>query len=168
MANLYSFPEQTQCRQRPSLTPSSDPQTQDRQVPKSMSEPTFNPTGLLGDRYDLLRQEMQKRSRTSAQRPRESPFTGGMLGALEEYENQQTNMSHPRRTWVDAWEAGAGVSRAPSRRSYHAFEEPQYYNRPRKTSSVSSTRTDSIYCAQTGVTPPPLLDVSSTIPQRRP
>ncbi|KAJ4123065.1 hypothetical protein NW768_010058 [Fusarium equiseti] len=124
-----------------------------------MSEPTFSPTGLLGDRYDLLRQEMEDRSRSAASRPRESPFNGGLLGALEEYENQQM----PR-----GQQAGWSLARAPSRRSSRGPDDAQYVNRPRRTSSVSSTRTDSIYCAQTGVTPPPLLDMSTAVPQRHP
>ncbi|CAG1959230.1 unnamed protein product [Fusarium graminearum] len=168
MANLYSFLEQTQRRPRQSLTPSSDPQTQGAQVRQSMSEPTFSPTGLLGDGYDLLRQEMEERSRAATQRPRESPFNGGLLGALDEYENQQMDTTRGLRTSSDTWGVGAGLSRTPSRRSYRASDDLQYPNRPRRTSSVSSTRTDSIYCAQTGFTPPPLLDMSSTVPQRQP
>ena len=82
-----------------------------------------------------------------------------MLGALEEYENQQI----PR-----GQQAGWSLAGAPSRRSSRGLDDAQYVNRPRRTSSVSSTRTDSIYCAQTGVTPAPLLDMSSTAPQRQP
>ncbi|PTD10943.1 hypothetical protein FCULG_00011264 [Fusarium culmorum] len=118
MANLYSFPEQTQRRPRPSLTPSSDPQTQGPQVRQSIPEPTFSPTGLLGDRYDLLRQEMEERSRAATQRPRDSPFNGGLLGALDEYENRQTEVPRGQRTSSDTWGVGAGLSRTPSRRSY--------------------------------------------------
>ncbi|KAF5229649.1 hypothetical protein FAUST_10286 [Fusarium austroamericanum] len=121
MANLYSFLEQTQRRPRQSLTPSSDPQTQGAQVRQSMSEPTFSPTGLLGDGYDLLRQEMEERSRAATQRPRESPFNGGLLGALDEYENQQMDTTRGQRTSSDTWGVGAGLSRTPSRRSYHGF-----------------------------------------------
>ncbi|KAH7192784.1 uncharacterized protein B0J16DRAFT_394752 [Fusarium flagelliforme] len=151
MENSSSSPRQTSRRPQPSL-----PQVQ---IPKAMSEPTFSPTGLLGDRYDLLRQEMEERSRSAANRPRDSPFHGGLLGALEEYENQQI----PR-----GQQAGWSLARAPSRRSSRGPDDAQYINRPRRTSSVSSTRTDSIYCAQTGVTPAPLLDMSSTAPQRQP
>lgn len=151
MENSSSSQRQTNLRPQPSL-----PQVQ---IPKAMSEPTFSPTGLLGDRYDLLRQEMEERSRSTANRPRESPFNGGLLGALEEFEYQQM----PR-----GQQAGWSLARAPSRRSSRGPDDAQYVNRPRRTSSVSSTRTDSIYCAQTGVTPAPLLDMSSTAPQRQP
>ncbi|KAL3607629.1 hypothetical protein FPOAC2_02615 [Fusarium poae] len=168
MANLYSFPEQTHRPLRPSLTPSTDPQSQEPQAYQSMSEPTFSPTGLLGDRYDLLRQEMVERSRAAMQRPRESPFNDGLLGALDEYENQQAERPRGQRSSSDTWGVGVGLSRVPSRRSYRGSGDFQYPNRPRRTSSVSSTRTDSLYCAQTGVTPPPLLDMSSTVPQRQP
>jgi hypothetical protein len=168
MANLYSFPEETQRRLPPSLTPSSNPQRQELQAPKSMPEPTFNPTGLLGNTYDLLRQEMEERSRVASRRPRESPFNGGLLGALEEYENQQADITRRQRSSSDTWVDGAGLARVPSRRSYRGPEDFQYLNQPRRTSGVSSTRTDSLYCAQTGVTPPPLLDMSSTVPRRQP
>ncbi|KAG8357832.1 hypothetical protein FVEN_g4318 [Fusarium venenatum] len=168
MANLYSSLEETHRPLRPSLTPSTDSQRQEAQAHQSMSEPTFSPTGLLGDRYDLLRQEMEERSRAATQRPRENPFNGGLLGALDEYENQQVEVPRGQITSSDTWGVGAGLSRAPSRRSYRGSDDLQYPNRPRRTSSVSSTRTDSIYCAQTGVTPPPLLDMSSTVPQRQP
>ncbi|KAJ4005707.1 hypothetical protein NW752_011034, partial [Fusarium irregulare] len=152
MENSSSSQRQTNRRPQPSL-----PQVQ---IPKAMSEPTFSPTGLLGDRYDLLRQEMEERSRSAANRPGESPFNGGLLGALQEYENQQINRGQ---------QAGWSLARAPSRRSSRDLDDDaQYVNRPRRTSSVSSTRTDSIYCAQTGVTPAPLLDMSSTAPQRQP
>jgi hypothetical protein len=50
--------------------------------------------------------------------------------------------------------------------SYRSQPPSQDFTRPR-TLSVASVRTDSIYCAQTGVTPPPLLDMTSTLPQRQ-
>ncbi|XEU99931.1 hypothetical protein FSHL1_005218 [Fusarium sambucinum] len=152
MANLYSSLEQTQRPFRPSLAPSTDHQRQEAQAHQSMSEPTFSPTGLLGDRYVTLRHEMEERSRAATQRPRESPFNGGLLGALDEYENQQAQVPRGQRTSSDTWGVGAGLSRTPSRRSYRGSDNLQYPNRPRRTSSVSSTRTDSIYCAQTGTT----------------
>ncbi|CEI66293.1 unnamed protein product [Fusarium venenatum] len=119
MANLYSSLEETHRPLRPSLTPSTDSQRQEAQAHQSMSEPTFSPTGLLGDRYDLLRQEMEERSRAATQRPRENPFNGGLLGALDEYENQQVEVPRGQITSSDTWGVGAGLSRAPSRRSYH-------------------------------------------------
>ncbi|EKJ72978.1 hypothetical protein FPSE_06874 [Fusarium pseudograminearum CS3096] len=145
MANLYSFPEQTQRRPRPSLTPSSDPQTQGAQVRQSISEPTFSPTGLLGDRYDLLRQEMEERSRAATQRPRDSPFNGGLLGALDEYENRQMEVPRGQRTSSDTWGVAAGLSRTPSRRSYRGFDDLQYPNRPRRTSNGCHSATSAGY-----------------------
>lgn len=155
MENSSSFPGQPNRRPQLSL--------HQAQIPKAMSEPTFSPTGLLGDRYDLLREEMEERSRSAANRPRESPFNGGLPGALEEYENQQIPSGQR-----PSYDAGWSLSRAPSRRSSRGPDDAQYINRPRRTSSVSSTRTDSLYCAQMGVTPAPLLDMSSTAPQRQP
>lgn len=151
MENSSSSQRQTNRRPQPSL-----PQVQ---ILKAVSEPTFSPTGLLGHRYDLLRQEMEERSRSAVSRPGESPFDGGLLGALEEYGNQQ--IPHDQQ-------AGWSLARAPYRRSSRGPDDAQYVNRPRRTSSVSSTRTDSIYCAQTGVAPAPLLDMSSPAPQRQP
>ncbi|RFN52052.1 hypothetical protein FIE12Z_3604 [Fusarium flagelliforme] len=118
MENSSSSPRQTNRRPQPSL-----PQVQ---IPKAMSEPTFSPTGLLGDRYDLLRQEMEERSRSATNRPRDSPFNGGLLGALEEYENQQI----PR-----GQQAGWSLARALSRRSSRGPDDAQYVNRPRRTSN---------------------------------
>jgi hypothetical protein len=49
--------------------------------------------------------------------------------------------------------------------SYRSQPPSQDSTRPR-TLSIASMRTDSLYYAQTGVTPPPLLDMTST-PQRQ-
>ncbi|ENH74468.1 hypothetical protein FOC1_g10009883 [Fusarium oxysporum f. sp. cubense race 1] len=119
---------------------------------ESLSEP-FSPTGLLGERYDLLKQQMEARSRIT--NPNDSPFTRGLLGSLAESENRVYRPSY------DSTRAAGGLSRSASPTS----SSNQY--RPRRIPSVSSVRTDSIYCAQSGVTPPPLLDISSTLPQRR-
>ncbi|KAF5634690.1 hypothetical protein F52700_5883 [Fusarium sp. NRRL 52700] len=119
---------------------------------ESRSEP-FSPTGLLGERYDLLKQQMEARSRIT--NPNDSPFTRGLLGSLAESE------SRGYRASSDSTRPPGGLSRATSTAS-----SSNRYG-PRRTPSVSSVRTDSIYCAQSGVTPPPLLDISPTLPQRR-
>ncbi|KAH7163807.1 hypothetical protein DER46DRAFT_311881 [Fusarium sp. MPI-SDFR-AT-0072] len=118
----------------------------------SPSEP-FSPTGLLGERYDLLKQQMEVRLRVTGKH--DSPFTRGLLGSLAESE------ARSYRPLYDGARAAAGLSRAAST----ASSLNRY--RPRRTPSASSVRTDSIYCAQSGVTPPPLLDISLTLPQRR-
>ncbi|KAF5704315.1 hypothetical protein FMUND_12595 [Fusarium mundagurra] len=122
----------------------------DRQSP---SEP-FSPTGLLGERYDLLKQQMEARSRVTEQN--NSPFTRGLLGSLAESESRGY-----RPPYHSSGSTG-GIHRAASM----ASSSSRYG--PRRTPSVSPIRTDSMYCAQSGVTPPPLLDISSALPQRRP
>ncbi|CVL02084.1 uncharacterized protein FMAN_08204 [Fusarium mangiferae] len=119
---------------------------------ESLSEP-FSPTGLLGEQYDLLKQQMEARSRIN--NPNDSPFTRGLLGSLADFESRGYRPSYDR-------------ARAPGG-LYGSESTASSSNRcgPRRTPSVSSVRTDSIYCAQSGVTPPPLLDISPTLPQRR-
>ncbi|KAF5984573.1 hypothetical protein FBULB1_3297 [Fusarium bulbicola] len=119
---------------------------------ESRSEP-FSPTGLRGERYDLLKQQMEARSRITNQN--DSPFTRGLLGSLAESESRGYRPSY------NSTGPAGGLSRATSTAS-----SSNRYG-PRRTSSVSSVRTDSIYCAQAGFTPPPLLDISPTLPQRR-
>lgn len=119
---------------------------------ESLSEP-LSPTGLLGEQYDLLKQQMEARSRIS--NASDGPFTRGLLGSLAESE------SRGFRSPYDTTRAPGGLSRSAST----ASSSNRY--RPRRTPSVSSTRTDSIYCARSGVTPPPLLDISPALPQRR-
>ncbi|KAH6969346.1 hypothetical protein DER45DRAFT_608062 [Fusarium avenaceum] len=125
-------------------------------------EPTFSPTGLLGNRYDERRQEMEARSQ-EAKQAHESPFTGGLLQSLAEFEEQRLI----RTSHVPSYENfGRTPTRAASM-STTSYRQPpsQDFTRPR-TLSVASVRTDSIYCAHTGITPPPLLDMTST-PQRQ-
>src|SRR6478735_8657867 len=98
---------------------------------ESLSEP-FSPTGLLGERYDLLKQQMEARSRIT--NPNDSPFTRGLLGSLAESENRVYRPSY------DSTRAAGGLSRSASTTS----SSNQY--RPRRIPSVSSVRTDSIYC----------------------
>lgn len=119
---------------------------------ESLSEP-FSATGLLGEKYDLLKQQMEARSQMT--KPNDSPFKRGLLGSLAESEGRGCRDSY------DTNRAPRGLSRSASTASSS--------NRcgPRRTPNVSSVRTDSIYCAQSGVTPPPLLDISPTLPQRR-
>ncbi|KAF4955613.1 hypothetical protein FGADI_4448 [Fusarium gaditjirri] len=119
---------------------------------ESLSEP-FSPTGLLGERYDLLKQQMEARSRIT--NPSDGPSTRGLLGSLAESESRGYRPSY------DSTRSAGELSRAASTAS-----SSNRYG-PRRTPSVSSVRTDSIYCAQSGVTPPPLLDISSTLPRRR-
>ncbi|CAJ0541131.1 Ff.00g078970.m01.CDS01 [Fusarium sp. VM40] len=121
-------------------------------------EPTFSPTGLLGNRYDERRKEMEARSQ-EAKQAHESPFTGGLLQSLTEFEEQRLI----RTRHVPSYESfGRTPTRAAST-SATSYRQPpsRDFTRPR-TLSVASVRTDSIYCAQTGVTPPPLLDMTST------
>ncbi|KAH7244457.1 uncharacterized protein BKA55DRAFT_595572 [Fusarium redolens] len=120
---------------------------------QTFSEP-FSPTGLLGERYDLLKQQMEASSRIAEQH--DSPFTRGLLGSLAEPNTRGYRASY------DGTRVGGDLTRVASTASSS--------NRfgPRRTPSVSSVRTDSIYCAQSGVTPPPLLDITSSLPQRRP
>ncbi|EWG50016.1 hypothetical protein FVEG_09354 [Fusarium verticillioides 7600] len=120
---------------------------------ESSSEP-FSPIGLLGERYDLLRQQMEARSRVTERN--NSPFTRGLLGSLAESGGRGYRPSY------DSSGSTGGIHRAPSTAS------SSNRHGPRRTPSVSSVRTDSMYCAQSGVTPPPLLDISSALPQRRP
>ncbi|SCV30505.1 uncharacterized protein FFB14_03082 [Fusarium fujikuroi] len=118
---------------------------------ESLSEP-FSPTGLLGEKYDLLKQQMEARSQMT--KPNDSSFKRGLLGSLAESERRGYDPSY------DNTRAPGGLSRSASTAS-----SSNRYG-PRRTSSISSVRTDSIYCAQSGVTPPPLLDISSKLPQR--
>ncbi|SCN80686.1 uncharacterized protein FFE2_10194 [Fusarium fujikuroi] len=117
---------------------------------ESFSEP-FSPTGLLGEQYDLLKQQMEARSRTINRN--DSSFTRGLLESLAESE------SRGYRSPYDSTRAPGGLSGPASTASWNRYE-------PRRTPSISSVRTDSIYCAQSGATPPPLLDISPTLPQR--
>ncbi|KAF4341625.1 hypothetical protein FBEOM_4528 [Fusarium beomiforme] len=126
--------------------PSHSPYRDDQE---SLSQP-FSPTGLLGERYDVLKQQMEARSRIAKQR--DSPFTRGLLGSLAESETSGHRASYDGK-------GAAGLSRTMS--------TPPNRPGPRRAPSVSSVRTDSMYCAQSGVTPPPLLDISSYLPQRR-
>lgn len=119
---------------------------------ESLSEP-FSPTGLLGEQYDLLKQQMEARSQMTS--PNDISFTRGLLGSRAESE------SRGYRSPYDTTRTPGGLSRSASTAS-----ASNRYG-PRRTPSVSSTRTDSIYCAQSGVTPPPLLDISPALPQRR-
>ncbi|CVL00564.1 uncharacterized protein FPRN_08452 [Fusarium proliferatum] len=133
-------------------TNSSSKKSYEEDDRKSLSEP-FSPTGLLGEQYDLLKQHMEARSQMT--KPKDSPFTRGLLGSLAESEGR-------------GYRASYDTNRAPRELSRSASTASSS-NRcgPRRTPSVSSVRTDSIYCAQSGVTPPPLLDISPTLPQRR-
>ncbi|KAI6767600.1 hypothetical protein HG530_005609 [Fusarium avenaceum] len=127
-------------------------------------EPTFSPTGLLGNRYDERIQEMEARSKEAKQAPK-SPFTGGLLQSLAEFEEQRLI----RTSHVPSYESfGRTPTRAASTSatSYRSQPPSQDFTRPMTLSAVS-VRTDSIYCAQTGITPPPLLNMTST-PQRQP
>jgi hypothetical protein len=118
-----------------------------------LSEP-FSATGLLGERYDVLKRQMEARSRITEQH--DSQFTRGLLGSLAESESRGYRASY------DSTRAAGGLSRAASTAS-----SSNRYG-PRRTPSVSSAQTDSIYCAQSGATPPPLLDISSALPLRQP
>jgi hypothetical protein len=131
-------------------------------------EPTFSPTGLLGNKYDERKQEMETRSQAAKQRAPESPFTGGLLQSLAEFDEQRLVRTRSHVSSYDSF-GTRRPTRAASTTSATTYrsQPSQDFTKPR-TLSVASVRTDSIYCAQTGVTPPPLLDMTSTLPQRQP
>ncbi|KAF4995406.1 hypothetical protein FGRMN_5190 [Fusarium graminum] len=135
-------------------------------------EPTFSPTGLLGNRYDFLKQETEARSREAEQQAPQSPFTGGLLQSLVDFEvEERLARTRSHRASYDSIGNNGRFARAASvtsATSYRSQPPSRDFTTPKRTPSVASVRTDSIYCAQTGVTPPPLLDMSSTLPQRRP
>jgi hypothetical protein len=131
-------------------------------------EPTFSPTGLLGNSYDMRRQEIEARSQEGKQQAPESPFTGGLLQSLSEFEAEQRLIrTGSHRSSYDSFGTRRPTRAASTSATTYRSQPSQDFTRPR-TLSVASVRTDSIYCAQTGVTPPPLLDMTSTLPQRQP
>ncbi|SPJ75512.1 uncharacterized protein FTOL_05243 [Fusarium torulosum] len=132
-------------------------------------EPAFSPTGLLGNGYDMRRQEMEARSQEAEQHAPQSPFTGGLLQSLAEFETEQRLVrTGSHRASYDSFGTRRPTRAASTSATTYRSQPSQDFARPRRTLSVASARTDSIYCAQTGVTPPPLLDMTSTLPQRQP
>lgn len=142
-----------------SINTSSSSSSRYRQRHDQSPEPTFSPTGLLGNRYDERRQEMETRSQEAKQSP-VSPFTGGLLESLAEFEAEQRLIRTSHVSYDSFGKTPTRVA-SMSATSYRSQPPSQDFTRPR-TLSVASVRTDSIYCAQTGVTPPPLLDMTST------
>ncbi|KIL95607.1 hypothetical protein FAVG1_00344 [Fusarium avenaceum] len=148
-----------------SINTSSSSTSRYRQRYDQSPEPTFSPAGLLGNRYDERRQEMEARSQEAKQVP-ESPFTGGLLQSLAEFEAEQRLIRTSHVPSYDSFGRIPTRATSTSATTYRSQPPSQDFTRPR-TMSVASARTDSIYCAQTGITPPPLLDMTST-PQRQP
>ncbi|KAF4442661.1 hypothetical protein F53441_11702 [Fusarium austroafricanum] len=167
MANKYWRFDEPGNRPLPIYPQTYPQQSYQERNHESDSEQTFSPTGLLGERYDMLKQQMEARTRGVDERLAESPFTRGLVASLAQSEIEQ----RARNNGVSYGSASfdAGLSRAPSTAyaaSYRSSQSTQDFGRPRRTSSDAS-RTDSIYCAQTGMTPGPLLDMSP-VPQRWP
>jgi hypothetical protein len=68
------------------------------EIPRKCNE--FDPRGLLGARYQILKHQAEARSCARNHQPPESPFTGGLLQSHVKSMRQQSNCSLKRNTSI--------------------------------------------------------------------